>query len=76
MVEQKSLLMLSLTCCKEPKNRIYILILSMIDWNKQMINNGITLVAVFSIGVIAKFIFAINRPQCFVSAGYNITRSI
>ena len=46
----------------------------MIDWNKQMINNGITLVAVFSIGVIAKFIFA--RPQCFVSAGYNITRSI
>ena len=72
MVEQKSLL--SLTCCKEPKNRIYILILSMIDWNKQMINNGITLVAVFSIGVIAKFIFA--RPQCFVPAGYNITRSI
>ena len=46
----------------------------MIDWNKQMINNGITLVAVFSIGVIAKFIFA--RPQCFVPAGYNITRSI
>ena len=48
----------------------------MIDWNKQMINNGITLVAVFSIGVIEKFIFGINEAQCFVSAGYNITRSI
>ena len=70
------MLMLSLTCCKEPQNRIYILILSMIDWNKQMINNGITLVAVFSIGVIEKFIFAIYKAQCFVSAGYNITRSI
>ena len=48
----------------------------MIDWNKQMINNGITLVAVFSIGVIEKFIFAIYKAECFVSAGYNITRSI